>query len=392
MAPERSVTARYLTVAAWLSLIVFAVTSTLLSVSLRHIGTDFGAGYAQRGALSLVRAVVLAFSALIVGRAADWLGKKWFLSIGMAVTAFGLAWAGFSQSYWWLLAGMVFIAAGLGSLEALVSPLVAELQPEKVAPNMNLLHAFYPAGIVLTSPLVGGALDAGVAWQLPFGLAAAPALLVAALFATGRYPDAEKADRKRPMALGLILKNPRFWLLAVAMVLGAGCEGSLFYWTPNFIETEYGKAALVGAAGLMLYSGTMAVGRFGMGIVTRFVSLNRMLVVLAAVGALASGALALVDSLPATLVLLGVAGLCVASFWPGTLSLAARDISVSSSTVYAMLAMAGIFGFGFAPYGVGLVGEWWGLRAGLWVVPCAFIGATVIFTMALRGAERPRQS
>ena len=71
MAPERSVTARYLTVAAWLSLVVFAVSSTLLSVSLRHIGTDFGAGYAQRGALSLVRALVLAFSALVVGRAAD---------------------------------------------------------------------------------------------------------------------------------------------------------------------------------------------------------------------------------------------------------------------------------------------------------------------------------
>jgi len=392
MSAERPVTSRYLTVAAWLSLVVFATTSTLLSVSLKHIGTDFSAGYAQRGALGLVRSVVLALSALAAGRAADWLGKKWFLSVGMGVTAFGLIWAGLSHGYWWLLFGMVFIAVGLGCLEALVSPLVAELHPHQVAAHMNLLHAFYPAGIVLASPLVGAALDGGMSWQVPFGLAAAPALLVGTLFAIGHYPDAERARRKRPIAMRVILKNPRFWLLAVAMVLGAGCEGSLFYWTPNFIETEYGTAALVGAAGLMLYSGTMAVGRFGMGIATRFVPLNRMLVVLAAVGTLASGALAVVDSLPATLVLLGVAGLCVASFWPGTLSLAARDISVSSSTVYAMLAMAGIFGFGFIPYGVGLVGEWWGLRAGLRVVPFAFVGATVIFSVALRRSERPAQS
>ncbi len=392
MATERPVSTRHLTVAAWLSLIVFAANSTLLSVSLRHIGTDFGVGYARRGALTLARSVTLALVCLVVGRAADWLGKKWFLSAGMALTAFGLVWTGMSQSYWWLLLGMVLIAAGLGSLESLVSPLVAELHIDQVAAHLNLLHAFYPAGIVLTSLLVGTALDGGVAWQLPFAVTALPVLVVGALFATARYPDADRAARQRPIAMSAVLKNPRFWLLAAAMILGAGSEGSLFFWTPNFIEAEYGTSALMGAAGLMLYSGTMVLGRFGMGFVTRYISLNKMLVVLAAVGGLATAALSVVESLPGTLALLCVAGLCVCSFWPGTLSLAARDISVSSSTVYGMLAVGGIFGFGVIPYVVGLVGEWFGLRAGISVIPIAFAGALLIYIVALLAGRPETQS
>ncbi|MGD2175561.1 MAG: MFS transporter [Candidatus Brocadiaceae bacterium] len=376
-----------LTGAAWAALFVFATTSTLLSISLKQIGDEFGIGLARRGALAAVRAGALAVSALCIGRAADRWGKKGFLVLAMLATGAGLVWIGSSSAYGSLVAGMIVLALGLGAVEALTSPLVAELHPRNVAQQMNLLHAFYPAGIVLPSLLVGWVLTSGVAWRQPFRLAALPALVVGLIFLSGRYPGEEAENRPVRLTVGQILKNPTFWPLALAMLLGAGCEGGLFYWIPNFLQAQYGVTPMVGGLALTLYSAAMMAGRLGMGAAAGVLTPGGILLRVALAGGVASLALALIPGLAWSLVLIGVTGLCVAAFWPGTLSLAAGRISTGSATLFAMLSVAGIIGFGLTPLAIGAAGEWLGLRAGLCVVPVAFAGLYVVFLVVLRAKD-----
>ncbi len=311
----------------------------------------------------------------------------------MLVIGAGLIWIGSSGAYGTLVAALAVVAVGLGCVEALVSPLVAELHPDDVPTQMNVLHAFYPAGIVVPSLLVGWLLSRGLDWRVPFRVCALPAVLVGPAFLLGRgrqSADRGSGRRLAPMSVRRILAAPAFPLLAVAMLLAAGCEGGLFYWIPNFVQEVHGAGPTAGGVALTAFSVAMMVGRFGAGAATRVVPQRRLLVWLAVGGLGAGVGLVLAGGVVLSVALCAVAGLCVAAFWPGILSLAAARISVGSATLYAMLSVCGIAGFGAMPFAVGVVGQWLGLRAGIAAVPMGFAATAAVLALALRPVqERP---
>ncbi|MCK4282775.1 MAG: MFS transporter [Candidatus Brocadiae bacterium] len=380
---------RWLTLAAWLTILVFAATTTVPSVSLEHIGTDLQIGFGLRGVLSTARAVVLALATFLTGYLADRYGKRWFLAGGMFVVALALVGVWRSSDYAGLMGGMVLGAVGLGAVEALASPLVADLHPRNVPTQMNVLHGFFPAGIAAFSPLAGWALDAGMHWRTLFGLAAVLPVLVGVMFAMGRYPTSGGGSRRAPLAVRRILSNRTFWLLAAAMALTAGSEGALLFWSPNFLQSEYQVAALVGGGGLTAFCVTMAVGRFGTGAAVRVVPLHRLMVALAFLCAVATLFLVVVGHLWVSIASLALAGVSVACFWPSILSLATSRIAAGSATLLAMLAVAGIVGWGLLPAVIGVLGDWFGLRVGLGLVPAAMVAAGLVLMAVPRGHGGP---
>ena len=384
MQRDRRASVRWLTATAWASLLVFALTSTLTSVSLKAIGSDLAIGYGTRGMLALARSVVLAASTFCVGYLADRTGKRRLLSAGMLVVAVGLLHVGRSEGFGGLVLGSMVTGLGLGALEALVSPLVADLHPRSVETQMNVLHGFFPLGVVASSPLVAAALDAGVAWRRPFLVAVLPAAAVAAMYAFGRYPGAAAEDRPEPLSVSRILHSRLFWGLAVAMMLTAGCEGALLYWSPNFIQDAYGASAKAGSAGLMAFTAAMAFGRFGTGAAARVVPLLRIMLAMIAITVVSTLALVLMKGRAATMGALILAGVGVACFWPSILTVATRRIAAGSATLLAMLSVAGIVGFGVVPAIIGRAADAVGLRAGLALVPASLVVAGVALVMVFR--------
>jgi len=299
-------------------------------------------------------------------------------------------WTEATGTYAGLLVGMMAIGCGLGPIEGLASPLIADLHPKAVATQMNVLHAFYSAGLAAAALLMGAELDRGMPWRVAFPCAAVPALLVGVMFAAGRYGGAHEGPRPAPLPLRDILGSRAFWPLAGAMALTAGCEGSLTFWSPNFVQVEYGASALVGSYGLAVFAAAMAVGRLGTGVATRFVSLSSLMVALAFGGAGATACLALVRSLPVSLASFVLGGLCIACFWPCILSLATSRMAAGSATLLAMLSVAGIVGFGGVPLLIGLVAEWGGLRTGLLIVPAGLLVAVAALKAASARLEPVR--
>ena len=387
MQNERRPSVVWLTAAVWAGVVMFAVTHAVLSTSLKQIGVDLKIDEAAKGALATPRSCALAAVALLVGYAADRVGKRRFLVAGMGVIGLSMLLAGASGSYAAMMGSMFVLGMGLGCLEALLSPLVADLHPRNVASHMNVMHAFFPLGLAASSVLIGGALERGVRWPSLFTVSAIPAAVIGAMFLIGRYPRAEAAERREPVAVRTILSNPTFWLLAVAMALTAGGEGALVHWTPNFIQTEYGVGVQVATRGLMVFGAAMAVGRFSAGAAVRFFPLTGMLIVLAGVSAVGGAALAVVPRLPVTLVCLALVGLFSASFWPSILALSSEHIAQGSATLYAMMAVAGIAGFAATPLAVGVVAEHLGMRAGLGLLPACFVAAAL--ALAAAGRHKP---
>ena len=382
MQQDRPPTVRWLTASVCAAFLVYACTPTLLAVSLKTIGEDLGLDYGQQGALVLVRAAALGAMTLLAGFLADRWGKHLILTGAMFLAAAGMVCVGHSAGLAGLLTGIIITSVGLGGLEALNGALVSDLYPHAVDSHVNLVYAFYPCGVVASSLAVGAALDAGVHWRVPFALLAVPAVLVMAMYWLGRYPVARPTAGGRPLTVGRIVANPRFWLLTVSMLLTAGTMGSMVYWGPSFLQDVYGASGKGSSAALAGFMVAMAVGRFGTGAATRVAPLLRIMLAMAVLAAACTAVIVVVDSLPVTLVVYVVAGLGIACFWPGLVALGVGRIGAGSTTLLAMISSAGILGFGFIPAGVGLLAARCDLRAALGICPAA-MAATAALLAAL---------
>jgi MFS family permease len=105
-------------------------------------------------------ALTLLFGSALV----DHLGMKRMLLfsamgyiIGSAVVVYASFMAPGDATYWMIYAGFLLTGLGWGAVEAASNPLVAALYPDEKTHRINVLHAWWPAGIV-----IGGLIGLGL--------------------------------------------------------------------------------------------------------------------------------------------------------------------------------------------------------------------------------------
>jgi len=98
--------------------------------------------------------------------------------------------------YWLLFSGMFLFGYANGTLEAVANPLVATLFPEKRTHYLNILHASWPAGMVIGMG-VGWYLDDAlhVSWKIQLALFLIPTVIYGILFIGQRFPKSEASQK-----------------------------------------------------------------------------------------------------------------------------------------------------------------------------------------------------
>lgn len=365
------------------AMVIFGAGIAVPSVCLEAIGREFHLNFEQRGLLTTVRMATLLASLLLTGYLGERFGKRHFLFWGLLVIAASQAVAARAAGYIPLLGAQAVSGVGKGAMEALVNPLVAQLSPQRSARALNFINGLFSVGLVFAAVATGEILQAGGSWRLPFWLWVPPALACAVLYLTRRYPQADVADaasgsRRR------FLADPLFWVLFVGMVLGGGCEAGLVSWGPNFAEHELGVSARGGARTIALCGAFMAAGRFTSGGLVTLVTPLRLMTISAAACALTTLGLGFVQGAWSVWTLFALGGLFVACFWPTILAVASDNIAAGSTSLFALLAAAGIIGCVIVPWGIGALGDAFGLRSGILLLP----GSMVLQVIVLQAASR----
>ena len=103
-----------------------------------------------------------------------------------------------------LYIGTFIFALANGTLEAVANPLVSTLFPNNRTHYLNILHASWPAGLVIGG-LVGWILGdgMGVSWKMQLGLFLVPTVLYGIAFFGQHFPKSEasaKGPERRPDA------------------------------------------------------------------------------------------------------------------------------------------------------------------------------------------------
>lgn len=191
---------------------------------LANWGADFGFTAAQLGAIGGAGFTGFCFGIIIGGVVVDKIGygklvlAAFLFHVLSAFITFG---AGKGQAqetaYNFLYWGTFVFALANGTLEAVANPLVATLFPNNRTHYLNILHASWPAGLVVGG-LIGWTLgENGVSWKIQLGLFLIPTVLYGLAFFGQHFPKSEAAAKG--LHVGEMLKEVGILGSAVAAYL-----------------------------------------------------------------------------------------------------------------------------------------------------------------------------
>lgn len=253
--------ARRLLVAGFMAILAAGIGFGIRGGILANWAAEFGFTGAQLGDIGGASFTSFCFGIIVGGIVVDKIGygklivAAFLFHMLSALVTFG-ATAGQDQgtAYMFLYIGTFLFGLANGTLEAVANPLVSTLFPENRTHYLNILHASWPAGLVLGG-LVGWILGDGMhlSWKLQLGLFLVPTALYGVAFLGQKFPRSEASAKG--LSLGEMLQEVGLLGALVACVLVglffkdqlgavlAFFTGSLFFTSAAWGYLAWGVAA-----------------------------------------------------------------------------------------------------------------------------------------------------
>lgn len=343
-----------------MSLIAAAFVFSLRASIMGDLGTVFGLTAAEVG--GSVGAAFLAFgiSCVIGSPLCDFLGMGRLLALafvlhvaGVLMTVFApnLLGMGVMPAVQLIFASQFICGLAHGLVEAVINPLAATIYPDNKTHKLNVLHAWWPGGLVIGSLLAGFLAALGMNWQVKFGFVLLPVAIYGAMLIGQKFPPTERVASNVSNAdmVREVLK-PVFLLLVFAMLFTASLELGPGQWVDAVLTRTVG---FQGIYVLAYVSGLMFVFRFFAGALAhRFSPVGLMFLssILAGLGlfALSYANNWFLGILAATLWAMGVCYM-----WPTMLGITSERFPRGGALAMGMIGAAGsmIINYGLAAIG-----------------------------------------
>ncbi|MEQ1852313.1 MAG: MFS transporter [Chthoniobacteraceae bacterium] len=207
-------------------------------------GGEFGFTGAQLGAIGGAGFSGFCFGIIIGGFVCDKIGYGKLVIVAFALHLLS-AFVTFSattpqNAYGFLFWGMFLFAYANGTLEAVANPLVATLYPNNRTHYLNILHASWPAGMII-GVVLGWYLDdkLEIDWKYQLALYLVPTVLYGLMFMGQKFPKSEASEKG--LAFGQMFRDVGIMgSLVVCYLLAQFFQGSLQLAS----DTSYALAAI----------------------------------------------------------------------------------------------------------------------------------------------------
>jgi MFS family permease len=297
-----------------------------------------------------------------------------------------------------LYVGFMIMGLSQGLVEGVINPLVATIHSDQKTKRLNMLHAWWPGGMIIGGLLAVAMTQLfGASWQLKLATILVPAVVYLAMAATMEYPKTERVTSNVSTgAMWSEAAKPLFLLLFVCMWMTAAAELGPDQWFPSvmgaLVPQLQGVLFLVYTAGLMFVLRT-----FGSGIAhnsplgTLVVCSILTGIGLYWLGGLQPGASPLVAFAAATLF-----GIGKTYFWPTMLGVTAEQFPRGGALLISLMGGAGMLSVAVALPIMGAKIDQFGAGAALQFVSILGAILTVVFGglffyFKAKGGYRPVQ-
>ena len=279
----------------------------------------------------------MAFSMLLGAPLCDSLGMKRILMVAWGCHMVGVVGTIFAPHGDWAFAVLfsaTFLAGcGNGLVEVAINPLAATLYPKDKTHYLNVLHAWWPGGLMLGGLIargIGGGFDLGffeiegfgLGWQARMALILVPGIAYLLMFLPLRFPETER------VAMGVTSSEmfrqalrPMYIIWAFCMLLTAATELGPQQWQESVMTRTAGVS---GTLILVYTSGMMFVLRHFAGPLAHKLSPVGLLTGSALLSAIGLFLLSFADSAFTAFGYATIFGLGIAYFWPTMLGITAE--------------------------------------------------------------------
>lgn len=195
-----------------------------------------------------------AFTLLFGSALVDWIGAKkmllfsacsYLLGSGLILVASLMPVAPIVDTF--VVAGLMLTGLGWGAVEAASNPMVASIDPANKVHRLNVLHAWWPAGIVVGG-LVGLLLaKLGIAWQVNLILLIIPSLVMIWMVLRTDFPQTERVTSGVSYGemFAELVKQPMFYVFWACMWLTATAELAPGSWVEITLTNIIGMSGIV---------------------------------------------------------------------------------------------------------------------------------------------------
>ena len=247
-----------------------------------------------------------------------------------------------------LVISTILASVGSGFIEIVISPIVEACPTKRKSSMMALLHSFYSwglAGVVLVSTIFFSLFGLenwrflSMLWALVPLIGAIGFCFVPIFKLDGDTAEQDNASDRT------LAKIPIFWVFFGIMICAGAAEQAMGQWTSSFAETalQIPKAIgdLIGLFGFAVFMGLSRV------IYSLFSSKIKLKTYMSASAFLCVLSYLLIVFSPWPLLSLigcAICGFACGVMWPGTYSLAGKNLPYQSVSMFALLAFAGDLG------------------------------------------------
>lgn len=263
--------------AGFMAILAAGVGFAIRGGILDNWGSEYNFSSTQLGTINGAGLSGFCFGIIIGGILCDKIGYgklvsvAFFLHVVSAVATFGASKDNPDGAYTMLYWGMFLFALANGFLEAVANPLVATLFPNNRTHYLNILHASWPAGLILGGAL-GWVLDDyyGVDWKIQLSLYLIPTAMYGLMFVGQSFPKSEAA--KKGLKLGTMLQDVGLLGGIVVSFFLALFVGDILKSVEAFKGDNAVYASYVGyGVGFILWIGIGVITKFSFGSILLFV-------------------------------------------------------------------------------------------------------------------------
>jgi len=372
---------RRLFLASCLSLVVTAMIFVIRGDIASQVQGSFTPALtnAEYGWVSAMAFFGFASSILIVSPMLDALGMRNLLYLAFGLHIAGILTFIFAPSYTVLYMSMLATGFGNGLVEAVINPLAATLYPDEKTSKLNMLHAWWPGGLIIGGLLAILMNQLNLSWQTKMGMVLIPTLVYGALIFGQKFPETERSAAG--ISTGEMIKtafHPAFLLLMATMMLTASIELAPGQWLEKVLRNT---AQMSGTMILVYGSALMFVLRFFAGPIAHRISPIGMMwasVTIAGLGLmlLATATSAGTAYLAATIFYLGVCFM-----WPTMLGITSERFPQGGAFTMGLMGFAGQLTLGLVIFKMGGVFDEWGAAASFKFVSKLAIPPFVVFAV-----------
>lgn len=352
---------RRIFIASCLALVVTAMIFVIRGAITDEVKGVYSINNEEYGWVSSMAFFGFASSILVASPMLDALGMRNLLYLAFALHIGGIITFILAPSYTVLYMSMLFAGFGNGLVEAVINPLAATLYPEQKTHKLNVLHAWWPGGLI-----IGGLLAVlmgwlGLPWQIQMAIVLIPTIVYGVLIFGQKFPQTERAAAG--ISTGDMMKsaiNPAFLILLVCMMITASIELAPNQWVESVLRST---ANMSGTLILVYGSAIMFVLRFFAGPIAHRISPIGMMCASVAITGFGLWLLSNVTSAAMAYAVATIFYVGVCFMWPTMLGITSERFPQGGAFVMGLMGFAGQFMLGVIIFKMGGVYDAWGPAA-----------------------------